>query len=368
MSVGDLVLVNTYLLQLYQPLNWIGSIYRMIQQNFVEMEQLFSLLEEPVDIKDAPNATDLDALPYSRADSPLDAQPPPHAGLPSAGASTLNASALSGGPLVQADKCNREAGATARAWDDAVGGQWSIEFDNVYFSYDARREVLSNFSLTMRPGETVALVGPSGSGKSTVARLLCRLYDPTSGRVLIAGRDLRHVTLSSVRRTVGVIPQDAALFQNTIEYNIAYAKPGDGAVPRTEVEEAAQGAQMHTGILAFPDGYQSQVGERGLRLSGGERQRLSLARVLLKQAPVVVLDEATSALDSRTEAQVQVALQRACAGRTTLVIAHRLSTISHADRILVLVNGSVAEAGSHQELLKRNGHYADMWKLQQPTP
>ena len=196
MSVGDLVLVNTYLLQLYQPLNWIGSIYRMIQQNFVEMEQLFSLLEEPVDIKDAPNATDLDALPYSRADSPLDAQPPPHAGLPSAGASTLNASALSGGPLVQADKCNREAGATARAWDDAVGGQWSIEFDNVYFSYDARREVLSNFSLTMRPGETVALVGPSGSGKSTVARLLCRLYDPTSGRVLIAGRDLRHVTLS----------------------------------------------------------------------------------------------------------------------------------------------------------------------------
>jgi len=232
MSVGDLVLVNTYLLQLYQPLNWIGSIYRMIQQNFVEMEQLFSLLEEPVDIKDAPNATDLDAL-------------------------------------------------------------------------------------------------------------------------------------SSVRRTVGVIPQDAALFQNTIEYNIAYAKPGDGAVPRTEVEEAAQGAQMHKGILAFPDGYQSQVGERGLRLSGGERQRLSLARVLLKQAPVVVLDEATSALDSRTEAQVQVALQRACAGRTSLVIAHRLSTISHADRILVLVNGSVAEAGSHQELLKRNGHYADMWKLQQ---
>ena len=363
MSVGDLVLVNTYLLQLYQPLNWIGSIYRMIQQNFVEMEQLFALLEEPVDVKDAPNATDLDAASPSLAASPPDAQARSHFVPPSAEAAAVNASALSAGPQGQTQTLQEGTGERR--------GQWSIEFDNVSFSYDARREVLRNFSLTMRPGETVAIVGPSGSGKSTVARLLCRLYDPTAGRVSIAGRDLRFVTLASVRRVVGVVPQDAALFQNTIQYNIAYAKPGDVIVPRTEVEEAAQGAQMHQSILAFPDGYQSQVGERGLRLSGGERQRLSLARVLLKKAHIVVLDEATSALDSGTEAQVQVALQRACAGRTSLVIAHRLSTISHADRILVLVNGSVAETGTHRELLVRNGHYADMWKLQQhssPAP
>ena len=322
MSVGDLVLVNTYLLQLYQPLNWIGSIYRMIQQNLVELEQLFQLLARPVDVCDAPHAADLDDAKV--------------------------------GALVGQGNANE-------TWRDASG--WSVEFENVSFGYDTRRPVLRNVSFRVHQGETVALVGPSGSGKSTIGRLLCRLYDPSAGAVKIAGQDLRNVTLASVRRSVGVVPQDTALFQNTLRFNILYGQPDVQPPPSAAaVEQAARGAQMHERILSFPDSYDTQVGERGLRLSGGERQRISLARVLLKQAPIVLLDEATSALDSATEAHVQAALREACRERTSVVIAHRLSTVLHADRILVLVNGSIVEQGSHRELLVRGGRYADMWR------
>ena len=322
MSVGDLVLVNTYLLQLYQPLNWIGSIYRMIQQNLVELEQLFQLLARPVDVCDAPHAADLHVTEV--------------------GASVGHGSAN-------------------ETWRHTSG--WSVEFENVSFGYDTRRPVLRNVSFRVHQGETVALVGPSGSGKSTIGRLLCRLYDPSAGAIKIAGQDLRNVTLASVRRSVGVVPQDTALFQNTLRFNIAYGQPDVQPPPSVAaVEQAASGAQMHERILSFPDSYDTQVGERGLRLSGGERQRISLARVLLKQAPIVLLDEATSALDSATEAHVQAALREACRGRTSVVIAHRLSTVLHADRILVLVNGSIVEQGSHRELLVRGGRYADMWR------
>jgi len=350
MSVGDLVLVNTYLLQLYQPLNWIGSIYRMIQQNFVEMEQLFALLNQHLDIVDAPNATSLDG--------PQPHVPQPH--VPHASPDSLTSNDATN------DATNGATNdAISHGNESQVGSDWSIMFDQVSFSYDPRREVLRNVSFVIRPGETVAVVGPSGSGKSTLARLLCRLYDPLQGSVKIGGVDLRDATLASVRRVVGVVPQDTALFQHSIHYNIAYANEGDQEATDQQVEAAAVAAQMHDRILSFPDGYESQVGERGLRLSGGERQRLSLARILLKQAPIILLDEATSALDSGTEAQVQLALMRACSNRTSMVIAHRLSTISHASRIVVLVNGSVAEEGTHIQLLALAGQYAEMWQLQQ---
>jgi ATP-binding cassette subfamily B protein len=302
MTVGDFVLVNAYLIQLYTPLNFLGMVYRNIKQSLTDLEQMTALLAVKPEIDDRPGVPPLSV------------------------------------------------------------GAGVVAFHRVDFRYDPRRPILSDVDFHVAPGATVAIVGPSGTGKSTIARLLFRFYDVDAGAIEIDGQDIRNVTQDSLRRAIGVVPQDTVLFNDTIYYNIAYGRPG---ATRAEIEEAARLARIHDFASALPDGYETMVGERGLKLSGGEKQRVAIARVILKAPQILIFDEATSALDTKTEREIQASLAEVSAGRTTLVIAHRLSTIVDADEILVLEGGRIAERGHHTELLLRRGVYATMWARQQ---
>ena len=302
MSLGDLVLVNALMIQLYVPLNFLGVIYREIKQSMVDMEKMFALLGQHREVADAADATPL----------------------------------------------------------HTAGG--AVKFDNVRFGYDADRTILHGVSFEIPAGKTVAVVGPSGSGKSTLARLMFRFYDVNAGAITIDGQDIRRVTQLSLRQAIGIVPQDTVLFNDTVEYNIAYGRTG---ASRAEVEAAARAAHIHNFILSTPKAYDTMVGERGLKLSGGEKQRVAIARTLLKDPPILIFDEATSALDSANERAIQAELQSAAANRTALVIAHRLSTVVDAHQILVMELGRILERGTHSELLARGGRYAEMWALQQ---
>jgi ATP-binding cassette subfamily B protein len=298
---GDVVLVNGLLLQLFRPLDMLGWVYRSIKQGLIDMEQMFELLDTKAEIVDASGAQPLTVT------------------------------------------------------------EGTIRFDNVAFGYEPERIILKGVSLEVPAGTSLAVVGPSGAGKSTLARLLYRFYDPTSGSIAIDGQDIASVTQSSLRAAIGIVPQDTVLFNDTIGYNIAYGREG---ASQSEVEVAAKGAAIDRFVEALPNGYESMVGERGLKLSGGEKQRVAIARTLLKDPPILILDEATSALDSRTEEAIQATLNAAARGRTTIIIAHRLSTIANADQIVVLDDGRIAEQGTHGELLARGGLYAELWNRQ----
>jgi ABC-type transport system involved in Fe-S cluster assembly fused permease/ATPase subunit len=305
LTVGDIVLVNAFLLQLYQPLNFLGVVYRQVKQSLTDLESLLGLLDLEPEIRDRPGAAPL---------------------------------RLGGGEVC---------------------------FEAVAFGYDPRRPILDDLSFTIPAGQTLAVVGSSGAGKSTLVRLLFRFYEISSGKILIDGQDVREVTQESLRAAIGLVPQDTVLFNDTIAANIAYGRPG---APQAAIEAAARSAQIHDFIRTLPDGYDTLVGERGLKLSGGEKQRVAIARMVLKDPSILILDEATSALDSRTEQLIQAALRRLSAGRTTLIIAHRLSTVVDADQILVLEQGRVVEQGRHHQLLARRGAYAQMWARQQEAP
>ena len=306
MTLGDLVMVNAFMIQLYIPLGFLGVIYREIKQSLTDLDKMFVLMEKEREIADLPGAEPI-----------------------------------------------------------AIEGSPAVRFENVSFAYDPARPILHHVSFEIPPGKTVAVVGSSGAGKSTLARLLYRFYDVQQGRITIAGQDIRQVTQSSVRQAIGIVPQDTVLFNDTVEYNIAYGKPG---ATHEEVEEAARAARIHGFIVSTPLGYQTRVGERGLKLSGGEKQRVAIARTLLKNPPVVIFDEATSALDSANERAIQTELRAAAQNKTTLVIAHRLSTVVDAHEILVMDGGRVVERGTHAQLLQAEGAYARMWALQQSSP
>jgi ATP-binding cassette subfamily B protein len=301
-STGDVVVVNTLLAQLFRPLDLLGMVYRTIRQGLIDMDAMFALIDTPAEVVDAPGAPDLQV---------------------SAG---------------------------------------HVRFEDVHFGYEPGREILKGIDLEVKPGTMTAVVGPSGAGKSTLSRLLFRFYEPQRGRITIDGQDITRVSQTSLRAALGIVPQDTVLFNDTIGYNIGYGK--DGA-DQAAIEAAARGAAIHDFILSLPQGYEAMVGERGLKLSGGEKQRVAIARTLLKDPPILILDEATSALDSRTEAAIQETLQGVAARRTSIVIAHRLSTVVEADQIVVLDQGRVAERGTHAQLLRSNGLYADMWTRQQ---
>jgi len=304
MTLGDLVMVNAFMIQLYIPLGFLGVLYREIKQSLTDLEKMFTLMEREREIADLPGAP---ALSVHGAD---------------------------------------------------------LRFDHVLFAYDPARPILQDISFVIPAGKTVAVVGPSGSGKSTLARLLFRFYDVQQGRILIDGQDIKQVTQASVRQAIGIVPQDTVLFNDTVAYNIAYGQPG---ASQTQVEEAARAAHIHGFISATPKGYDTMVGERGLKLSGGEKQRVAIARTLLKNPPILIFDEATSALDSANERAIQAELQSVAQNKTTLVIAHRLSTVVDAHEILVMDAGRIIERGTHAELLAADGRYATMWSLQQSS-
>ena len=325
MSLGDLVMVNAFMIQLYIPLGFLGVIYRELKQSLTDLEKMFTLLEQPREVADAPNAAAL-RLPTSVG---------------------ANAS----------EECTAEGLVHAVSHAD-------VSFDHVHFAYDPARPILHDVSLHIPAGKTVAVVGPSGSGKSTLARLLYRFYDVQQGSIRIAGQDIRLVTQTSLRQAIGIVPQDTVLFNDTVEYNIAYGRPG---ATREQVEQAARAARIHDFIASTPKGYNTAVGERGLKLSGGEKQRVAIARTLLKDPPIMIFDEATSALDSANERAIQGELHTAAANKTTLVIAHRLSTVVDAHEILVMDAGRIIERGTHAELLALGQRYANMWELQQAS-
>jgi ATP-binding cassette subfamily B protein len=301
-STGDVVLVSTLLTQLFRPLDLLGMVYRTIRQGLIDMRAMFDLIDTPAEIVDVADAPDL------------------------------------------------------------VVTSGHVRFENVRFGYDPAREILHGIDIDVPAGTTVAVVGPSGAGKSTLSRLMFRFYDATGGRITIDGQDITKVTQTSLRRSIGIVPQDSVLFNDSVGYNIGYGR--DGAT-QAEIEQAARGASIHDFIASTPQGYATRVGERGLKLSGGEKQRVAIARTLLKDPPILILDEATSALDSRTEAAIQETIRTIERGRTSIVIAHRLSTVVDADQIVVLDAGSVAERGTHFELLRKGGLYAEMWARQQ---
>jgi ATP-binding cassette subfamily B protein len=309
LTLGDLVMVNSFMLQLYVPLNFLGVLYREIKQALTDLDKMFRLLEREREVADPPGAPPLQVT------------------------------------------------------------QGVVRFEHVGFAYDGNpaaakpaRTILQDVSFEIPAGKTVAVVGPSGAGKSTLARLLYRFYDVSSGRITIDGQDIRGVTQASVRAAIGIVPQDTVLFNDTVEYNIAYGRPG---ATRAEVEAAAKAAHIHAFIAAAPKGYDTMVGERGLKLSGGEKQRVAIARTLLKNPPILIFDEATSALDSANERAIQAELKSAAQGKTALVIAHRLSTVADAHEIIVLDHGRIVERGAHAQLLAAGGRYAEMWRLQQ---
>jgi ABC-type transport system involved in Fe-S cluster assembly fused permease/ATPase subunit len=314
MTLGDLVMVNAFMIQLYIPLNFLGVLYREIKQSLTDLDKMFVLMEKEREVADKPGAPSLPPLPGE----------------------------------------GRGGGST----------DWTVRFESVSFSYEAARQILHHVSFEIPAGKTVAVVGPSGSGKSTLARLLYRFYDVQQGRITIAGQDIREVTQTSVRQAIGIVPQDTVLFNDTVEYNIAYGKPG---ASRAEVEEAARAARIHTFIESTPKGYATMVGERGLKLSGGEKQRVAIARTLLKNPPIMIFDEATSALDSANERAIQAELKGVARNKTALVIAHRLSTVVDAHEILVMDAGRIVERGTHGDLLAKGGRYAEMWALQQQS-
>jgi len=301
-TIGEFVLVNSLLIQIYMPLNFLGFVYREIKQSLTDMENMFQVIATESEVMDAP-----DALPFQ-----------------------------------------------------AAGG--AVEFDNVHFHYAANRQILKGISFTVPAGTTTAIVGASGAGKSTISRILFRFYDIASGRVLVDGQDVRTITQKSLREHIGVVPQDTVLFNDNIRYNIRYGRPD---ATDAEVEDAAKLAQIHDFIMKLPEGYDAEVGERGLKLSGGEKQRVAIARTILKNPSILLLDEATSALDSHTEQDIQVALDTISKDRTTIVIAHRLSTVIHADEILVMDAGKIVERGTHEQLLTLAGSYQAMWQRQQ---
>ena len=303
MTLGDLVMINAFMIQLYIPLNFLGVLYREIKQSLTDLDKMFTLMDREREVADVPGALPL---------------------------------ALKGAP--------------------------NVVFDRVSFAYESDRPILQDISFEIPAGKTVAVVGPSGSGKSTLARLMFRFYDVQQGAIRMAGQNIQQVTQSSVRRALGIVPQDTVLFNDTVAYNIAYGRPG---ASQSQIEEAARAARIHDFIASTPKAYQTSVGERGLKLSGGEKQRVAIARTLLKNPPIVIFDEATSALDSANERAIQAELRTAAANKTTLVIAHRLSTVVDAHEILVMDAGRILERGTHAELLAANGRYAQMWALQQ---